>query len=218
MKPSIALILLACMVVGCEEPATELAAPQPYTLELGDYMAELKADYVAFEPNSTERDSACRQLVAAMVAMPTDDREQQELSDLFAAALADSDEFKMYDGSIMWIGSQVMKNYPPADRSYLMVLAEKIENARQPGAPAQHKTTYSSLAVGIIVGAVDYPHRVDTYDDRVNYDQWARLHAWLGENLQDLELDPQSMRYRVPGAAAAADRDRPSPTMDDPGR
>ena len=200
MRLSIALIALACLAAGCGEPPAEPVATNLFMVELHGRMAELQADYADFEPNTAERENACRHLVGRMVAMPINQAQQQLLSDRFAAALTASDEFRMYDGSIMLIGSQVMADHPPADRSYLKALADKVDNARRQGAPEVHKTTWSSVAVGIIVGAVDYPRRVDTYDDRVNYEQWDRLSAWLNDNLQDLQLDPQDKRYRLPGA------------------
>jgi len=211
MKLSIALIALACLAAGCEEPAVEPVTSNLFMVELRGGMAELQADYADFEPNTAERENACRRLVGRMVAMPTNQTEQQLLSDRFAIALAASDEFRMYDGSIMLIGSQVMTDHPPADRSYLKALADKIDNARREGAPEVHKTTCSWLAVGIIVVAVDYPHRVDTYEDRVNYEQWDRLRAWLNDNLQDLQLDPQDKRYRLPGAPAPQARPGQAP-------
>ncbi|MCK4601796.1 MAG: hypothetical protein KAU28_04985, partial [Phycisphaerae bacterium] len=200
MRLSIALIALACLATGCDEPPSEPVATNPFMVELQGRMAELQADYADFEPNTTERENACRRLVGRMVAMPTNQAQQQLLSDRFAAALTASDEFRMYDGSIMLVGSQVMTDHPPADRSYLKALADKVDNARRQGAPEVHKTTYSSVAVGIIVVAVDYPRRVDTYNDRVNYEQWDRLRTWLNDNLQDLQLDPQDKRYRLAGA------------------
>ena len=202
MKLSIALIALACLAAGCDEPPPEPVATNPFMVELRGRMAELQADYADFEPNTAERENACRHLVGRMVAMPTNQAQQQALSDRFAAALAASDKFRMYDGSIMLIGSQVMTDHPPAGPSYLTALAGKVNSARRQGAPTAAKTTYSSLAVGIIVGAVDYPHRVDTYDDRVDYQQWDRLSAWLAENADDLQLDPQDNRYRLPGTRA----------------
>jgi len=218
MRASLPLILLTGALLGCAQPSNEVTGPKSFAVELGRYMAKLESDYAAFEPPSPQRDSASRRLVWSMLAMPIDPAENQQLSDRFAAALTASDRFRMYDRDIMLIGSQVLKDYPPTDRSYLAALARKINNARGPDAPIPYKTEYSSLAVGLIIGSVDYPQRVDTYEDRVNYDQWDQLDAWLNENLQTLRLDPQTNRYRLPGAENQARTTRPSPTLDDPGR
>lgn len=216
MRLSFALILLACLAAGCVEESIEPAGPQQLSADLTSRMSQLEADYAALQPDTPQRRADCRHLVASMLYAPNTSEEHQQLADKLAAALAASDEFQMFDGSIMLLGSQEIKDHPPADRSYLQALANKIDNARSPSAPQAYRTTYSSLAVGIIVETVDYPYRVDTYDDHVNYAQWARLRDWLDENLSSLQLDGESNIYRLAGDSAATSRS--NPTMDDPGR
>ncbi len=216
MRLSLALILLACLVAGCVEESIEPDRSAQLTDDLAASMGRLRSNYAALQPDTAQRRADCRHLVGSMLYMPNTPEEHRQLADELAAALAASDEFQMFDGSIMLLGSQEIKDHPPADRSYLQALADKIDNARSPDAPQAYRTTYSSLAVGIIVETVDYPYRVDTYDDRVNYAQWGRLRNWLNENLSNLQLDGESNVYRLAGNSAATSR--PSPTMDDPGR
>ncbi len=216
MRPLIALILLACTAVGCMEESIEPVTASPFTLDLDRCVAELQDSYAALEPATRQRDNDCRRLVWSMLAMPNTAAEHQELSDRLASLLAANDEFRMHDGHIMLLGSQAMAEHPPTDRAFLMAMAGKVNRARRPDTPEAYRTSFSSLAVGIIVDSVEYPDRVDTYDDEVNYAQWDILHGWLETNMPNMHLDEQTKRYRLP--TTAQPRNRPSPTMDDPGR
>jgi hypothetical protein len=50
--------------------------------------------------------------------------------------------------------------------------------------------------VGTILSFVDYGGRVETYEDRVDYDDWDKLHGWLKANGQKLVYDATILRYR----------------------
>ena len=52
------------------------------------------------------------------------------------------------------------------------------------------------MAVGYLLSATSYNGRVDTYEDRVDYNQWESLKAWMDANGNKLVYDESIKIYR----------------------
>ena len=196
MRTTLILLALAAVLTGCAEETADQAAFNVFRSDVAVGVMRLRSQFSEIEPVSPERDHACDRLLFEMEALCDDDRQKQFLANELAVELARSETFKMYDRHVLSTGQHLLREFPPEDPSFLMVLAKKIENARSPDAPGIYRTTYSSLAVGIILNAVTYPDRVETYDDRINYAQWGRLHQWLTAHGKKLIYDPDIRKYR----------------------
>jgi len=195
MTRAIPVALSFLLLAGCEQPP-EQTPLRTFAQEVDLTIAELQRNYSSLEPRTGERINTSRGLVSPLMATVRNDSQAALLADRFAKALRTSETFQMFDYDILWIGSDVLVKFPPQDKSFLMAVARKVQHARRPDAPHAYRTLYSGIAVGLLVNLVDYPGRVETYDDRLNEAQWQRFFAWLEEHFDVLEYSPEKTKYR----------------------
>ncbi|MHC4563405.1 MAG: hypothetical protein ACYS8X_11605 [Planctomycetota bacterium] len=189
------LLVLAAALVGC---GPKDASPEfdVFQSDMTVGVSRLESRFGRFDPQTPERSAECRRLVFSLLALPSDDAQSQAMSDKLAATLARHDTFQMYDRDLLWLGSDLLFKHPPKAPSFLLALGRKVDNARQDDAPPVLRQEYSALAVGTILSFVAYGERVATYEDRVDYDEWDKLHGWLKANGQKLIYDATILRYR----------------------
>jgi len=196
-KLAIQLAVLSSLLVGCGgggSPADQQAF-NLFESNLRVGMMRLRSQFTQLEPQTPERDAACRRLIFDIRALCEDDAQLQTLADAFADAIAQSDIFNMYDRNVLWLAGDLLREYPPENPAYLLALAGKVENARAPDAPAAYRTAYSAMAVGYLLETLTYPARVETYDDRVNGAEWELLRDWLAAHGSKLRYDPEIGKY-----------------------
>ncbi len=199
IRTALLLVLLGgAVLVGCNEASTsvkDIEEADVFKSNLSVGMTRLRAQYSKLEPKSVERGAACGSLIFDLLGMCEDDEQNQALADAFAAVIARSDSFNMYDYNVLWLAGELLKDYPPEDPTFLVMLGRKVESARSEGTPKPYKTTYSSLAVGFILNRVSYTGQVWTFNDRVDYEEWESLHTWLEANADKLKFDPEIEMY-----------------------
>lgn len=196
MRIALVLVTVGAVLTGCTDVPSDAQFSDAFKSNVKVGILALQSDFNDLDPQTPERNGQCRKLVQQLLWEPVDDAQHQYLSDKLSAALAKYDTFRMYDRWVLWMAQDYFLEHPPADPSFLRVLAQKVENARQAGSPTPYRTVYSSLTVGFILRAVAYGEGVSTDDDDIDYQQWVRLHTWLDEHGPDLIYDPDLGRYR----------------------
>jgi hypothetical protein len=200
-RPAVILMSLVVLLglCGCEPETSGDSAEliRPHS-QFARHTDQLREEFVAYEPVSARRDSDCRRVINSMVYSARTDEQARDLSDTVAALLMESEQFQMYDYELLRIAGGPLATTPPRSNTYLLTLAEKVQNALDdPTAPDAYRTKYASIAIGVLLDTVHYPGRVETFDDNVNTRQWADCYAWLGENFDDLFYDEPTGTYRL---------------------
>lgn len=198
MKTLRALAIAGSMLVaiGCTPNTPEQQQLNVFRSNVSVGVMRLRSAFSELEPQTAEREADCRSLIFEMMAMCEDDLQSQALSDKLTEALARSDTFNMYDYYVLWLAGDHLRAYPPADAAFLRALAKKVEAARAADPPDIYHTQYSAMAVGYLLSATSYNGRVDTYEDRVDYNQWESLKAWMDANGNKLVYDESIKIYR----------------------
>ena len=219
MLLTILLLLTPAMLIGCEPASTESPEMVAFRNELDLSTTQLQAEFCAFDDFSAQRQSQCRRLVFRMLSLAETEEQKQILSDEFAAALtAGAPQFQMYDRDILTIGSDTLRNFPPADNAYLLALVEKVAYPFAIAEPTPDAGQYASLAVGHLLSTIDYPGVVGTYDDQVNRTQWNEFVLWFDANSDSFVYDADHHCYHAAESPIVRRRPPTNPTLDDPGR
>ena len=211
MRMALLIAMVCGPLAGCARDSTSVQSLQEvdvFRSNLSVGMTRLRAQYSKLEPQTAERESKTRRLIFDLLGMCEDDSENQALSNAFAALLARSRSFNMYDRNVMWLTGDLLTDHPPGDPAFLVALGRKVENARTNETPTLYKTTYSALAVGFILDRISYDGLVSTHDDKVDYEQFSMLYAWLLANEDKLAYDPEKGLYHP--------QDPPPPPPDEP--
>ena len=221
MKILWTLLLLAspALLVGCDMKSDESPELTAFRNDLSDARTELEKNFVSFDNYDARRRADCGRVVFRMVSRAKTVEEQQMLSEELASLLAGSDNFRMFDGHVLAIGSDTLRNYPPAEHGYLIVLANKVDDAQADTAvPSTYPAEYAPLTAGYLLDIVDYPGSVSIYDNKLNQWQWDAFSTWLRTNNKMLVYDTTYRCYHLAGRRVARRIPTTDPTLENPGR